>query len=304
MDLKQILAIIITNPVRKIFAIIFAFGLWFFVSIGNDYQYTRDIKIIYSDLPDTLVIVDSVASVNVTFTGRGGSLLSTWAAPPKARCAVRNVSLGTNEISVKRLFIPMGFADLTTTYNTIMISIDVDLKTSKQIDVAVPVKGSPNQSFAIDHVIVLDTVFISGPRKALKDLSTVATETLNVRNRNKTFTKKLRLTLESPLLDVSRKDVAVEVVVDSSVEKSFTNIPLRLLFTPDQRVSSDKAVLDTLIVRGARSRIRELQRRDITVQIRLTKLSPGEYNLPATILLPDYITPVYSEPQRFNIVIY
>lgn len=304
MDLKQILAIIITNPVRKIFAVIFAFGLWFFVSIGNNYQYTRDIKIVYSDLPDTLIIVDSVSTVSVTFTGRGGSLLSTWAAPPKARCPVRNVSLGKNEISVKRLFIPMGFADLTTTYNTTSISIDVDAKVNKQIQVTVPVKGSPNQDFSIDHLVVLDTVFISGPRKELQALSEITTETLSVKNRNKTFTKKLRLALTSPLLEISRKDVSVEVIVDSSVKKTFTNIPLRLIFTPDQRVSSDKAALDTLVVQGARSRIDELQRHNITVQIRLTKLTPGEYALPATILVPDYITPVYSEPQRFNIVIY
>ncbi len=304
MDLKQILAIIITNPVRKIFAIVFAFGLWFFVSIGNDYQYTRDIKIVYSDLPDTLTIVDSVSSVSVTFTGRGGSLLSTWAAPPKARCAVRSVSLGQNEISVKRLFIPMGFADLTTTYNTSSISITVDKKVSKRIQVTVPVKGTPNQDFSIDHVVVLDTVFISGPRSVLQDLSEITTETLSVRNRGKTFAKKLRLAQISPLLEVSRNDVSVQVVVDSSVEKVFTDIPLRLVFTPDQRVSSDKAVLDTLIVRGAHGRIGELRQQDITVQIRLTKLSPGEYELPATILLPDYVTPVYSHPQRFNIVIY
>jgi hypothetical protein len=304
MDLRQILAIIITNPVRKIFAIIFAFGLWFFVSIGNNYQYTRDIKIVYSDLPDTLIIVDSVPSVSVTFTGRGGSLLSTWAAPPKARCAVRNVSLGENEISVKRLFIPMGFADLTTTYNTTSISIDVDRKSSKRIQVTVPVKGSPNENFSIDHVVVRDTVVVTGPQNALQNLNVIATETLSAKNRNKTFTKKIRLIHESPLLEVSRKDVSIEVVVDSSVEKTFTDIPLKLVFTPDQRVSSDKVVLDTLVVRGARSRINELHWQDITVQIRLTKLAPGEYDLPATILLPDYITPVYSKPQRFNIVLY
>ena len=139
---------------------------------------------------------------------------------------------------------------------------------------------------------------------AYKNLSEIATETLSVKNRNRTFTKKLRLTLGSPLLEVSRKDVSVEVVVDSSIEKIFTDIPLRLVFTPDQRVSSDEVALDTLVVQGARSRIDELRWQDITVQIRLTKLSPGEYDLPATILLPDYITPVYSEPQRFNIVIY
>lgn len=295
---------IINNPIRKIFAVVFAFGLWFFVSIGNDYQYTKEIKIVYTDLPDTLIIVDSVSSVSVTFTGRGGSLLSTWAAPPKARCGMRNSTFGTNNLSVKRLFIPMGFADLTTTYNTTSITVEIDKKDSKIAVVNVPVKGTVNENFSIDHINVLDTVMLTGPRKALGSLGEIMTETLSVRNRSKTFTKKLRLAKLSPLLTLSRKDVSVEVIVDTSVEKMFTDIPLTLIFTPEQRVSSEKTNLDTLVVRGAQNRMNELKKQDISVQIRLTKLSSGEYDLPATIQLPDYITPVYSEPQRFKISIY
>lgn len=304
MEFKHILSIIINNPIRKIFAVVFAFGLWFFVSIGNDYQYTKEIKIVYTDLPDTLIIVDSVSSVNVTFTGRGGSLLSTWAAPPKARCGMRNSILGTNNLSVKRLFIPMGFADLTTTYNTTSITVEIDKKDSKITVVNVPVKGTVNENFSIDHVNVLDTVMLTGPRKALQSLGEIMTETLSVRNRSKTFTKKLRLAKLPPLLSLSRKDVSVEVIVDTSVERLFTDIPLTLIFTPEQRVSSEKTNLDTLVVRGAKKRMDELKKQDIAVQIRLTKLPSGEYDLPATIQLPDYITPVYSEPKRFKIRIY
>lgn len=304
MDFSHILSILITNPVRKIFAVVFAFGLWFFVSIGNDYQYTKEIKIVYTDLPDTLIIVDSVSSVNVTFTGRGGSLLSTWAAPPKARCGMRNTIFGKNEISVKRLFIPMGFPDLTTTYNTTSIAVEIDKKDSTMAVVTVPVRGSVNENFSIDHVNVLDTVMLTGPGKALRNLGEIMTETLSVRNRSKTFTKKLRLAELPLLLTVSRKDVSVEVIVDTSVERMFTDIPLTLIFTPEQRVSSERTNLDTLVVRGAQNRMEELKKQDITVQIRLTKLSSGEYDLPATIQLPDYITPVYSEPKTFKIRIY
>ncbi|GAH34003.1 unnamed protein product, partial [marine sediment metagenome] len=45
-------------------------------------------------------------------------------------------------------------------------------------------------------------------------------------------------------------------------------------------------------------------KKDISVKIKLTELSPGEYDLPASITLPDYIKPVYSNPKRFKIKIY
>jgi len=82
------------------------------------------------------------------------------------------------------------------------------------------------------------------------------------------------------------------VRIEKTVEKLFTNIPLKLIFTPNQRVTSEKISLDTLIVQGPEKKIT------------LTKLSPGDYALPAAILLPEYIKPVYSNPKKFRIKIY
>ena len=84
----------------------------------------------------------------------------------------------------------------------------------------------------------------------------------------------------------------------------FTNIALTLLFTPEQRVSSEKISLDTLIVQGPSNRMHGLKKKDITVKITLTKLPAGEHYLPATIVLPQYIKPVNSVPKKFKITIY
>jgi|GEM_PF-731607 len=304
-ELKKVLQIITHNPVRKIFAIVFAFGLWFFVAIGNDYQYTKEIGIIYSYLPEDLIVVDSMPTVRVTFIGRGGALLSTWAAPPKARCSLRNIGVGGHEIPVRNLIVPLGFSDVSITYPTAkVISITIDEKLSKQIEVKVPVKGSLKEGYSINDIVGLDTIVVTGPGRILRDLNELTTESLSVKNKSSSFVKRLKIAEIPPLVQISQKQVQVEIKLDTTVQKLFTTIPLKLIFTPSQRVSSEKISLDTLIVKGSKNRIEELMKGDIEVRINLTKLSAGDYELPASIILPDYITPVYSYPKRFKIKLY
>lgn len=304
-ELRKVLQLIITNPVRKIFAIVFAFGLWFFVAIGKDYQYTKEIRIMYAYLPESLILVDSAPTIRVTFRGRGGALLSTWAAPPRARCNLRNISVGTNEIPAKNLIVPLGFSDVSVAYPTAKsVSVTIDERVNKHIAINVPLKGSLKEGYSINEVRVFDTIFVTGPSRLLRDLNELATETLNVNDKSSSYMKNMKIVDVPPLIEVSQKQVQVEIELDTTIQKLFTTIPLKLIFTPSQRVSSEKISLDTLIVMGSRKRIEELMKGDINVRITLTKLPPGEHDLPASIILPDYIKPVYSYPKRFKIKIY
>lgn len=304
MNYRAILNFIIKDPIRKIFAIIFAFGLWFFVAIDNNYQYEKEIKIVYTDLPESLIIVDSVPKINITLTGRGGSLLNIWAAPPTPRCNLSKSKIGENKIPVKKIVIPIGFSDVKIDYNTPSISIKIDKKISKKMKINVPIKDSLKEGYSISKINIFDTITVIGPREILQNLNEIATETLNIRNKSSTFTKELKIAKISSLFQMSKDRVQIQVKVDVTVKKLFTNIPLKLIFTPNQRVSSEKIFLDTLIVSGSRNIMEKLRKRDLSVKIKLTEFSAGEYNLPASIILPDHIKPVYSNPKKFKIKIY
>jgi len=305
MDYKKVLQFITHDPIRKIFAIIFAFALWIFVAVGHNYQYIRDIQIVYTNLPGNKILVDSIPSINVAFSGRGVSLLNIWTATPKARCDLSNSKLGENKIPVKNLVVPIGFTDVSIVYRkTTSISVTIDKKIKKTIKIAVPIKESLKDGFSINEVSVLDTVTVMGPKEMLRDLREIMTESLNVRNRNESFTKDVRLRNPSPLLHASKEIVSVKIEVDTTAQRLFVNISLILIYSPSQRVVSEKITLDTLIVEGAKSRIANLKKRDIEVRIQLTKLPVGEHYLPAEVILPDYIKPVYSNPKRFKIKLY
>lgn len=305
MDYKRLLQVIIHDPMRKIFAIVFAFGLWLFVAVGYNYQYTKNIQIVYSNLPEDRILVDSLTTVNVTFTGGGVSLLNIWAATPKAQCDLNKTKLGENKIPVKNIVIPIGFRDVSIDYQkTTSIDITIDRKITKEMRVVVPIKGSLRNRISISDITVLDTVVVTGPKEILRNVDEVMTESLNVQNRNKSFTKELRLLNPSSLIDVSEDIVTANVTVDTTVERTFVNIPLKLLYAPNQLVYTEKITLDTLIVQGAKSRMADLKKSDIEVRIRLINMPVGNHSLPAEVILPDYIKPIYSNPQRFKITIY
>ena len=302
--LRSILAVITRDPVRKIFAIIFAFGLWIYVAIGNNYTYRREIKVLYTNLPDSLLIVDSISTIDVTFSGRGGALFSIWAAPPRAQCDLRGKDIGRNTISPAELRIPVGYGPLRIDYNTSAFTVNIDKKIEKRADVIVPLKDALKQGYAINQVSVLDTVYVIGPQKTLQNLHEIATETLSIRNRSASFEKELKLETPSALLRMSRRTVNVSVDIRQTTQKMLTFVPLILIYSPDQSVRVDRNYLDTLIVVGTPQKLNDLKLNDIEVRINLTKLSTGDYSLPAEVILPAHITPIYSVPRKFNITVY
>jgi YbbR domain-containing protein len=304
MNLRSVVRSLVSNPVRKILAIIFAFGLWFFVALDKNYIYKKDIKVIYTNLADSLMITDSTPAINVSLIGRGGSLLSSWAAPPKARCDVIDMKLGKNGVPVTDLMIPLGFPDLRLTFNTKSIDVTIDERITRIMQVKVPTKGELKRGYSISDIVVMDTVSVTGPRNVLFNQDAVLTETLDIKNKQSSFLAKVKIKNTSDLFEFSKNQVQIEVKVDTTVKRSFTNIPLTLIFTPDQRVSSERISLDTLIVEGPAIEINNLEKKDIIVKVKLTKLTAGEHHLPATIELPQYIKPVNSVPKIFKITIY
>ena len=302
--LYNIVSYITRDPIRKIFATVFAFGLWIYVAIGNNYSYNKEIRVVYTNLPDTAIVVDSVPSIRVTFSGRGGALFSIWAAPPKAQCDLRDKGIGRFEIPTRDLRIPVGYGPLRIDFDKTDITVSLDRKITETIAVSVPIKGTLKEGYAISEIVVLDTIDVIGPRQVLGQINELMTESLNVRNRSISFEKDLKLEIPSPMLGTKKKSVKVRTTIKESIRRTLTDIPLILIYAPGQNARSEKYALDTLVIEGAPQRIKGLSSTDIEVRIKLTKLEAGEYLLPAEIDPPEYVIPVKSVPQKFRVTVY
>jgi YbbR domain-containing protein len=301
--LTRILSHIASDPIRKVFAIVFAFGLWIYVAIGNDYTFQREIDVSYVNLPDSMVLVDSVPNVKVSFTGRGGALFTIWAAPPKALCDLDQARPGTASIPTRDLRTTAGYGPLRIDFETPTIRISVDRMLRKEVAIGVPVRGMPKQGYAVDTIIIRDRVLVGGPQRMIDPLTELSTETLSVRNRAESFERDLRLSIASPLIQANQQAVRAAVRIDRSAIQSLTSLPLVIIHSGDQRARSNKPRLDTLVVESTQRRVMNLNARDVAARIDITGLPAGDHNLAPDITLPPYFTVIKAVPQRFTITI-
>jgi YbbR domain-containing protein len=302
--LKRLLLFIVRDPIRKIFAVIFAFGLWLFVAVDSDYRFDRTLRLSYTGLPESLIVTDSLPDIDVEFSGRGRSLFTIWLLKPKVLCNLADIHRGENKIPTRNLFIPLTFSDVAINYRLKSVDLSVDDKIRKEVKLDVPVKGVLKKGFALGKITAPRNVVVTGPREILRTLTELAADSVNLDNKSATFTQDLLLITPSPLVKVNRGLAVIHAEIDSAVQKLLVNLPLKIINPAGKRITLDKTVVDTLIIEGPKSGIMKIGKTDIEIRIRLGDLRPGYYTLPAEIFLPDYYKPVSSSPKKFGIRIY
>uniref|UniRef100_A0A7V1EJ13 YbbR-like domain-containing protein n=1 Tax=candidate division WOR-3 bacterium TaxID=2052148 RepID=A0A7V1EJ13_UNCW3 len=300
--LKTFINFFVVDPARKVLALVLAFGLWLFVAVEGVYNYEREIPISYINLSDHYVITESGTKLQVKFNGKGKNLFGIWASPPRIICDLTEVVPGRNVISTKDLIVPVK--DLTVNFNTKFITVDIDEKAVKFVKPLIPIKGSPKNGYAISTIEVLDSVIATGAKKTLQKLSEVIAETLNVNNKSATFETSLRIASVLESVKFSKENIRLLVVIDSSAQKTFTDIGINILKNVGQKVKMDNYNIDTLVISGAKNRLDKMNRNDVIVRISISDLVSGEYFLSPEIIMPDFISLVYSKPQVIKVNIY
>lgn len=302
--ITKLLLFIVHDPFRKIIALIFSFGLWLFVAIDFNYVYQRVLPVTYTDLPDSLIITDSLAELPVEFQGQGKALIMIWLTRPQVFCRLANARKGDNEIAVKELFIPLTYPDVLINYPQQTIIINTDEKISKSVRLNVPLRGQIRAGYAVLAVRAPETLTICGPRSLLRNLTVVSTDSVSVNDKNASFIQPLTLQFETPLIKAGRSLAPAQIEVDTADQKLLTNLPLKIQNPFGYRLTIDHALIDSLMIEGPRTLIKTITNHDVEISIRLANLKPGYYSLPAEIRLPQYIKPISSAPKRFGIRIY
>jgi YbbR domain-containing protein len=300
----QILKSIVNDPIRKIFAIVFAFGLWLFVAVEGTYTDRRDVKITFIGLPDSLTVTDAPPEIPVTFTGKGRSLLGFWLLPPTVMVTITDAKIGSVRITPKDLAIPSNPQDVSIQYDIKIMDLQIDVKIKRTVPVVIPMKGSPPERYAIGMITIIDTVVATGPKGYLRDLACVTTESLDVHNRTASFFQKLKLYAPAGSIRFNQDYVTAMIEIDTVSRRLLTNLPVKIISKQNQTVTTATLYLDTLIVAGTNSRVSMLKKTDVDIMIRLSDLKAGEYSLPAEIISPEYVKPVHSSPKKFKIKIY
>ena len=170
------------------------------------------------------------------------------------------------------------------------ISIDLEERVRKGVNVEVPVYGNPKHGYEVEQIKVSpQQVVISGPKSMLENINQVSTVELSLEDKKENFTdvKKIRA-INRHISLVSSENVNVSVSFKASlINKTFDNVQVGMThLSPHLEVASVPEVNFT--VSGSQLIVEKFFPSEQNVQVDCSLITgAGEFTLPITVNIPD-----------------
>jgi YbbR domain-containing protein len=299
------LKILVNNLGLKIFSLVAALVIYFYASLERSYSTIVSIPLAFRSLDSSLVI----ARVETTFArvgveAKGKDLLRLRFAKPLLQLDLSHVQTGMNRFLLKNgeLKMPSGIAVRAIKPDT--IELPIDLLGKKRMTVTVPIKGKPQKGFALNRIVIKDTVYLFGPRDEVMLFTGLNTEPCALQNLSQATDKRLKVLLPPDKNFESRPEsVLVRIEIEPEAKKTFSNLKLGINRAPGIQATVTPMQV-TIEVAGPTSRINQLTADEIQTTLRLKDLKHGSYELPCEIVLPEGISLSKSDPARFQVEVH
>lgn len=186
------------------------------------------------------------------------------------------------------------------------IAIKLDQEDSRLVPVKAAIEGALSDGLEVNRIICNPaSVRITGARKVLDEMDNIHTEPINLTDRQVTFKETVPVALpHTGRIRVEPDWISVEcLLVEHSSEKTFSGIPLNMLYTPGEhrQIEVSPQTLN-VVVKGQAKRIEEIKATDISAYIKCMDLIEStKYELPVVVDLPVGIKLIRAEPSVVNV---
>ena len=296
----------------KIISLLLAVGLWYYALGEEGIEVTRvvPLKITVQNSQMSLLKI-SVTSVKVTFISPRASLAELASSEIKAvheiksdvnragdyafRLEPREIKLNTPQIRVVRI-------------EPELIQVTLDELIVQKLAVEPNFVGEP--AFGYDLIkdkieLNPNAVLVEGPKGQLEKLKTIKTEKIDLVGRIRPFRRTVALELPSNVKILSEALIDVFAPIQMKLdEKSFTDIPIKVLRDPEGNVRTEiKPKAFSTVLKGPKAELEKLSRDKIVAYAEVTTLPPGEYDLPVHVVLPPDVSFKKEEPLSVQVLI-
>ena len=156
------------------------------------------------------------------------------------------------------------------------IRVNTDVYPLKKVDVKVPVKGTIEQGYMIDSIVINPAEMqIAGNQEDIEQISSVETEPMDITGQTGVFTQKLKLIDNNFFSDTS--EVQVTVILEKIVEKKFMYdiTDIKFINIAEGYIVDKENENRQIIVRieGPESRLSGTKKEDIILEIDLQNIS-------------------------------
>jgi YbbR domain-containing protein len=301
----QFSRIIFGNLATKLVALFFALFLWALAVLDRSYEMKIEVPVVVMEKGKTERVITDVdtKSAVVTISGKGKELLRLRSEKLEFRPTVPEGRFGSRQIKLNPLDLKLPGNILVRGVEPEVIEVKLGPALSKEVQVTVPTKGQVGAGMMVAEIRVQSGVSLIGPANEVEPFSRVQTETLDLGSVRGNERRRLRVMAPAGAgFSCVPDSVDVEIVLEKEGARIFLGVPVKVVAPPtlDVSVEPDEA---QIAVAGPVGLIDSLRPADITVQVKISGLSPGEHRLGADVILPERFRLVKIEPQLFDITI-
>lgn len=290
--------------VLKVLSLGFATLLWFFVIGEEKSEVSFSIPVEIVNVPGECVIAnDVVSTINLRVYGPRGLVRRLSSQNLTRVIDLRNAKPGMVTVRITPDSIPMPSGVIVTQIHPSAIDILLEPYEHRVVPVRPVITGEVATDYEVKEIQVAPkTVKISGPRTVLSNIEEVRNIPLDITDARETVSRDMPLDFKEFRVTADRDVVRVTVVIAPVIgHRKFTHVPVRV--EPQSSEAVVKPAILTVVVEGARARLKELKVEDISASVDVNGLEAGRHEIAPDVLVPEgfYVTEIVPDRVRVRI---
>jgi YbbR domain-containing protein len=294
----------LTGDLRlKGLALAIALAVWAGAVLERSYSTTFRVPVFVSRSGDSLRVVTDVdvKSAVVMVEGKGKDLLRLRFKDMRFRPEIPEGRSGTKQVRLSDQDLGLPASLTVRSINPEYVEVTLSPTSRRALTISIPVKGRAAEGLTVLGLRPVTSVRVAGPAEEVGLLAGLSTETLDLATVTRAGVLRLRVPPPEEGYLVTPESVDVEVTLEREVARILLDVPVKVIAPASMTVEVAPEVAQVAIA-GPASRIDSLRASDVTLNIKIASLQPGEHRLAAEVSsLPRGFRLVKCEPQLFDV---
>jgi YbbR domain-containing protein len=275
----------------RVLSIVIALLLWLFVNSESNITSARiPVSVDVRDLPqDRMVLWQIKKQVEVEVRGPSFLVNRLIATPPVVRLKIPESveTKFTAQITRNELDIEPPLQVLSIEPST--ISFSVEKRVTKELPVKVPLIGQMRSDLQLQNVIPSpNSIVLTGPESELKDLTSIQTIPIDLRDVKDDFSEEVSLRMPGKLIESTVASVKVKgVIAPMTSRKTFEDVPIEVRQSGESVVLLSPRIVSITVV-STQARIQEVRESEILPFVKIPKtIDEKSVQVPVQVELPS-----------------
>ena len=277
----------------KLIALVVAFSIWFFASGQKEVVWLRTIPITLQNVPDSLVVVNSVpGQVEISITATKRELLLMGFQRLSCDVDLSGSVPGGQRVSLtpRQIQLPSRIDQRNVRIiEPVSINLRFERLVTQRAQVALSTTGAiPENLILLDGTVSITPswVLVRGPASTVQHIRTVSTEPLDLSKIKDSFERELAIVTDAGRIECDPDRVTVSARVSERGERVLANVPPTVLVDSEDFTATVTPNTISLTLAGPQAILDTLSSGDVSVLLDLGGLGEARYRMAPEVILP------------------